>query len=695
WVQVGPDWTCVKSRIFTPSSALPSLPQGLVETLGRPLPLAFRATTFNAGLAALAFAFLPLLAFAFALATFFLAIVLLLLLLQLALRVEVADAAAFAASGGIDHGVDERGLARIERRVDGALQLVRRGRVDADAAERLHHLVVARALHEHRGGGIASVLVDVGAAIDAVIVEDDDADREAVPADRLDLHAGETECRVAFDRQHLVAGFDGRRDRLAHADAHDAPGADVEPLAGLVDVDHAARQVERVGAFVDQDRLGPLLDDGAQHAERAVIVHRVVVVHQARRHLGDVLLALGGDGGHPLGRALGPAAAHLGQQSAHARADIAHDRRHDLDVAVHLLGLDVDLDELLRRIAPGLALAVAQEPIEAGADHHHHVRILEHGRARGARALRMRVGQQALGHAHRQERHARLLDEALDRLVGLRVGRALAEDDQRLPGALQDVERALHGGGRGDLRRRGIDHLDQRPPALARLDHLAEQLGRQVEIDAARAARHRGANGAGEADADILGMKHAIGRLAHRLGDRELVHLLVVALLQVDDVALRRARHQDHREAVGGGMGERRQAVQEARRGDGEADAGLVGEEARDRRGIARVLLVAERQHADARRLRHAAEIGDGNARHAIDGRETVQLQGVDQQIEAVGQLLRLFRRWFQGCFCHWFLPVILSRDSRRAWRRARRGRGRAGAPAPRRGPWRAPRAPG
>ena len=32
-VQVGPDCTCVKSRIFTPSSALPSLPQGLDEAL--------------------------------------------------------------------------------------------------------------------------------------------------------------------------------------------------------------------------------------------------------------------------------------------------------------------------------------------------------------------------------------------------------------------------------------------------------------------------------------------------------------------------------------------------------------------------------------------------------------------------------------------------------------------------------------
>ncbi len=98
--------------------------------------------------------------------------------------------------------------------------------------------------------------------------------------------------RVAFDREHRLAGLDRGRDGIAHADAHDAPGADIDALARLIHVDDAAREVERVGAFVDQHRVRPLLDDRAQHAERAVVVHRHVVVHQARRHLGDVLVAL-------------------------------------------------------------------------------------------------------------------------------------------------------------------------------------------------------------------------------------------------------------------------------------------------------------------------------------------------------------------------------------------------------------------
>ena len=101
-------------------------------------------------------------------------------------------------------------------------------------------------------------------------------------------------------------------------------------------------------------------------------------------------------------------------------------------------------------------------------------------------------------------------------------------------------------------------------------------------------------------------MQHAIGRLAERLGDRELIHFLIVALLQVDDLALGRAGDQDHREAVGGGVRERREPIEEARRRHRDADARLLGEEAGDRRRIAGVLLVAEREHAQPRGLRHA-----------------------------------------------------------------------------------------
>src|SRR6202158_4675498 len=202
-VQVGPDWTWVKSRMRTPVSAF-------VIVLLRIVSDPARAGRNGAGPRPRGL--WPL------------------FLLQDALRVEVADAAALGAGRRVYHRVDERRLAGVHRRVDGALQFVRRGRIDADAAERFHHLVVARALHKHRRRRIGAGRIDVGAAIDAVVVEDDDADRQIVAADGLDLHAGETEGAVAFDRQHRLAGLDGRGDGRAHADPHHAPGADVETL---------------------------------------------------------------------------------------------------------------------------------------------------------------------------------------------------------------------------------------------------------------------------------------------------------------------------------------------------------------------------------------------------------------------------------------------------------------------------------
>ena len=45
-MQVGPDCTWVKSRIFTPSSALPAWPNGFALGRGRPLPAAFAAGFF-------------------------------------------------------------------------------------------------------------------------------------------------------------------------------------------------------------------------------------------------------------------------------------------------------------------------------------------------------------------------------------------------------------------------------------------------------------------------------------------------------------------------------------------------------------------------------------------------------------------------------------------------------------------------
>src|SRR6266705_1579510 len=72
---------------------------------------------------------------------------------------------------------------------------------------------------------------------------------------------------------------------------------------------------------------------------------------------------------------------------------------------------------------------------------------------------------------------------------------------------------------------------------------------------AGRAAGNGGADRARDAHADVLGVQHAEGGLGERLGDGQLVHLLVVTLLEIDDLALAGAAHEDHREAIDGGVG--------------------------------------------------------------------------------------------------------------------------------------------
>jgi hypothetical protein len=87
-------------------------------------------------------------------------------------------------------------------------------------------------------------------------------------------------------------------------------------------------------------------------------------------------------------------------------------------------------------------------------------------------------------------------------------------------------------------------------------------------------------------------------------------------------------------------VGQRIEAVQEARRGHRQADARLLREEAGDRCGIAGVLLVAEREHAHALGLRAAGQVGDRDAGQAVDRVDAVQLERIDDQLEAVDRLL-------------------------------------------------------
>jgi len=78
-------------------------------------------------------------------------------------------------------------------------------------------------------------------------------------------------------------------------------------------------------------------------------------------------------------------------QGLHDRADVAYQRCGDGLVAVQLGGLDVYLDE--RRVGvPLRRLAVAQQPVQSGADEHHHIGTSQRERSSGSRGLRVAVG---------------------------------------------------------------------------------------------------------------------------------------------------------------------------------------------------------------------------------------------------------------------------------------------------------------
>ncbi|MGY4652726.1 hypothetical protein ACVWWN_006522 [Mycobacterium sp. URHB0021] len=86
---------------------------------------------------------------------------------------------------------------------------------------------------------------------------------------------------------------------------------------------------------------------------------------------------------------------------------------------------------------------MSEQPVQARTDEHHHIGLLQGKRPGGGRRLWMIVGQQALGHRHRHVRRPRGLDKLGDLLVGLRVGGALAEHDQRSFRVGQQVDRRI------------------------------------------------------------------------------------------------------------------------------------------------------------------------------------------------------------------------------------------------------------
>ena len=205
-----------------------------------------------------------------------------------------------------------------------------------------------------------------------------------------------------------------------------------------------------------------------------------------------------------------------------------------------------------------------EQPVEPCPNEHHHIGL---GQDVGARCCcRQCVGvfQQTLGHGHGQVRYTRCFHQSAKGRIGLGIGGTFAQNDQGSLGIFEQVQRPVYRIGTRNLFGRRVDHLDQGSQAGRVLHHLRKELGGEIQIDASGSARQGGANGAGDTNPNVLCMQDPVSGLAKRLGNGELIHLFVVALLQVNDLALARATDQDHGKAVHRGVGKRRQAVQES-----------------------------------------------------------------------------------------------------------------------------------
>ena len=93
---------------------------------------------------------------------------------------------------------------------------------------------------------------------------------------------------------------------------------------------------------------------------------------------------------------------------------------------------------------------------------------------------------------------------------------------------------------------------------------------------------------------------------------------------------------EDHRKAVGRGIGESRQSIQKPWSGDGQADAWHLGHEPRCRGRIASTLLVTESVEPHPFRLRQPRQIGNRNSSDSVERVDPVEFQGIHHKVEAV-----------------------------------------------------------
>ena len=120
-----------------------------------------------------------------------------------------------------EHDVDQSGAAEVHCFSERALDVFRVFDKEALAAKGFHDLVVAGAVDQRVGPHVEHrVFRDLRhARANAAIVQDHDLDRQVVAAERLHLHTGEADRRVAREVDDRAVGVHDRGgDRLPQAE---------------------------------------------------------------------------------------------------------------------------------------------------------------------------------------------------------------------------------------------------------------------------------------------------------------------------------------------------------------------------------------------------------------------------------------------------------------------------------------------
>ena len=264
-----------------------------------------------------------------------------------------------------------------------------------------------------------------------------------------------------------------RADRVRHARAHAARRAGVEERALHVAGQHLARDAHDRLA-VDREARVPR-QHVAQLAAQAVRIDRHVIGVERLRQRRLVLARLGGE-------LLRPGAVGAAQRASCERrqqrfgrdARIGHDAELEVRTAPQLLGGHVDLRHA-RALGEAAGRAEAEDPVEAAADHQHHVGVGERLAAGAVGEARVVVGDGAarhrradVGDAEVGSRRARRPRRTGGALATAAAGARLRQQRGQL------VDRLLIRVGQAPARRRAH--------ARALSSILRDTINRQVEV---------------------------------------------------------------------------------------------------------------------------------------------------------------------------------------------------------------------